>query len=332
MIGQKHAVNTLISLRKGDASRGALVALAAFLTSAGTAVPLLPHETLSALLFLAGAALALVLLAVPANPATNDFRTVKSPPAAAQERRLTPSPALFAELFQRADAATLTDRAALARLTAQMSHELRTPLNAVLGFSELIANEVCGPLGTSCYAGYARDIHASGRILLKSAEDALAITSLLTSSERRLPRTSRLNDTINDAILFHADDLRRDGITLNIVNDGNAYIIADAQTVRQLMVNLIADLCPGATPGSVLTIVSRSAGETIEVGLELSGAGCKSGPEEAASFSLTLARTLAELAGSPLTERITGEGSRTLTLTFASAVQSDFFGSEGHAW
>ncbi len=41
---------------------------------------------------------------------------------------------------------------------ANMSHELRTPLNAIIGFSQVMADEVLGPLGSPRYAGYARDI------------------------------------------------------------------------------------------------------------------------------------------------------------------------------
>ena len=43
-----------------------------------------------------------------------------------------------------------------------MSHELRTPLNAILGFSEVMANEVLGPMENKTYRDYANDIHGSG--------------------------------------------------------------------------------------------------------------------------------------------------------------------------
>jgi two-component system cell cycle sensor histidine kinase PleC len=36
-----------------------------------------------------------------------------------------------------------------------MSHELRTPLNAILGFSEIIAQECFGPVGSQRYRDYA---------------------------------------------------------------------------------------------------------------------------------------------------------------------------------
>ncbi len=322
----RHASKTLDTLGKGDASRGALTALAGLLAVCGAALPLLPAAATSLILLTASITLMMMVAshrqaasrATIADDATGDA-------TAAVERRLTPAPTLFAEFFLRADAPTLADRAALARLTAQMSHELRTPLNAVIGFSEIMANEVCGPLGSSCYAGYAKDIHASGRKLLKISEDALAITSLLTSSDRRAIDTGiSLESAIEDAIAFHAADLDRLGIALQHRPLDDAAVLADVQTVRQLVVNLIADLAVTAAPGSLLTVTEIAAGEMIEVDIELAGPRLDRQPE-ADGFSLTLARTLAELAGSPLVEATASDGTRTLKVSFTSAAQRDFF-------
>ena len=49
---------------------------------------------------------------------------------------------------------------------ANMSHELRTPLNAVIGFSDMMRNELLGPVGNPQYLSYAKDIHNSGEHLL----------------------------------------------------------------------------------------------------------------------------------------------------------------------
>ena len=64
---------------------------------------------------------------------------------------------------------------------AQMSHELRTPLNAVIGFSELMLRELHGPLGNARYQEYAHHICESGGRLLKSSEEALAVTEAMTA-------------------------------------------------------------------------------------------------------------------------------------------------------
>ena len=66
--------------------------------------------------------------------------------------------AISDEARRRAEEANL----AKSRFLATMSHELRTPLNAILGFSEVMKNEVLGPIDNANYKDYAADIHASG--------------------------------------------------------------------------------------------------------------------------------------------------------------------------
>jgi two-component system cell cycle sensor histidine kinase PleC len=61
---------------------------------------------------------------------------------------------------------------------ANMSHELRTPLNAILGFSEIIARECLGPIGSPRYKEYASDIHASGAHLLSLINELLDVAKI----------------------------------------------------------------------------------------------------------------------------------------------------------
>ena len=61
---------------------------------------------------------------------------------------------------------------------ANMSHELRTPLNAVIGFSDMMQNELLGPVGNPQYISYAKDIHSSGEHLLGLINDILDISKI----------------------------------------------------------------------------------------------------------------------------------------------------------
>lgn len=61
---------------------------------------------------------------------------------------------------------------------ANMSHELRTPLNAIIGFSEIIKNQVMGPIEQNIYMEYATDIHQSGKSLLKTINEILDISKI----------------------------------------------------------------------------------------------------------------------------------------------------------
>ena len=67
---------------------------------------------------------------------------------------------------------------AKSRFLANMSHELRTPLNAVIGFSEVIANEVLGRVTPARYREYAADIGNSGRHLLSLVSNVLDLAKV----------------------------------------------------------------------------------------------------------------------------------------------------------
>src|SRR5262249_25827047 len=78
------------------------------------------------------------------------------------------------EARRRAEAANI----AKSRFLATMSHELRTPLNAILGFSEVMKDELLGPMQNASYTQYAADIHASGRHLLQLINEILDLSRI----------------------------------------------------------------------------------------------------------------------------------------------------------
>ena len=57
-----------------------------------------------------------------------------------------------------------------------ISHELRTPLNAIIGFSDIMRQQMFGPLGTERYKTYADDIYDSGNHLLEIINTILDLT------------------------------------------------------------------------------------------------------------------------------------------------------------
>src|SRR3546814_3800788 len=61
---------------------------------------------------------------------------------------------------------------------ANMSHELRTPLNAIIGFSQVMVDQMLGPMGTRRYVEYADDINNSAKLLLAIINDILDVSKL----------------------------------------------------------------------------------------------------------------------------------------------------------
>src|SRR5205814_1288419 len=60
---------------------------------------------------------------------------------------------------------------------ANMSHELRTPLNAIIGFSEVLLQQMFGPLNEK-QADYMRDVLVSGQHLLGLINDVLDLSKV----------------------------------------------------------------------------------------------------------------------------------------------------------
>jgi signal transduction histidine kinase len=67
---------------------------------------------------------------------------------------------------------------------ANISHELRSPLNAITGFSELMREELFGPLGSPQYREYIGHVFDSAQHLLNVINDIAKVESGKLESRR----------------------------------------------------------------------------------------------------------------------------------------------------
>ncbi len=317
------------TVKRTTRAQGALSVHALLLVAAGLAIPLIAPETMMSALFAAAGAAAIV--AVLRSNDTDQHTAVS---AGAAHYLATPAvPAVpqtrFSELSDSAQPSNHRDRARWAELTAHMSHELRTPLNAVLGFSEMMSQEVCGPIGSRCYSDYARNIHSSGRMLLKSAEDALAITTLLTAPEqRRTPLATCLGTALNEATAFHAEDFAARNCSIVVMDVADLSVTAEPQIVRQLLINILADVNASIADANSVAISATADAAHVQLTVShMSVRGPSGGPSDGQTepFSILLARTLADLSGALFSIHTDRRGCQTIVVTFARATQQDFF-------
>jgi len=330
---QKRLANRLILLGKGEIWRGLAVACAGLLTAAGLLAPHLDEQILASVLLAAGAALAFIAGSRNFTNALNERENVKPsilPPSStpaphANAQRVRQYQGTLLELWScEGPRPAVSDAACWRKLTHRMSHELRTPLNAVIGFSELMESEVYGPLGCAQYHDYVRSIQASGRTLLKSAEDALAITNLLTRSTLR-GRESHANvrAAIDEMLAFHQAETRT--LSLDIAFDlaDAAEISGEAQTLRQILINLMSESIETAAPDGAVAIHCSASADEVFVTLAVEGIRQKTCTGED-SFSMVLARTLVQLSQGRLIER-NGGSDWSVTAIFPRTTQRDFF-------
>ena len=93
----------------------------------------------------------------------------------------------------------------LAFLSA-LSHELRTPLNTIGGFSEIMAEQMLGPLENPKYQEYVRDIRKSTAELRAIIEDSLKIPMLESAIRRGGSVERQLIDLSPDLICAFRDE------------------------------------------------------------------------------------------------------------------------------
>ena len=221
-------------------------------------------------------------------------------------------------------------RHARSDLLARVSHELRTPLNAVVGFSDLMGHEMFGPLGHPRYEEYVRHIRDSGQKLLKSTEDTLAITSLLTAAgEATNSEEVPLATLARDARLIVALDEQRRGMAIAYDIGNDIWVMAHRRVLRQVLVNLLSEALSRSSEASAIVVAARSVGDKVTISVTTSAARLVANDGHA-SLQICLARTLIELGGGELIEGRDLNGQWRATTILDRAAQRDFFLAPRH--
>lgn len=94
----------------------------------------------------------------------------------------------------------LRDSQSTADFVIRIAHDLRTPLNAILGFSDIIRDEILGPLDASPYRRVGDDIHTSGTELLTLIEYMQQVLKIEAGQVELAPERLRADLLIARAI------------------------------------------------------------------------------------------------------------------------------------
>lgn len=125
---------------------------------------------------------------------------------------------------------------------ANMSHELRSPLNAIIGFSDILQNELFGPLGHRRYREYAADIHHSGQHLLRLIGHILDLSKIEAGKMELSATVADPERIVQDAIRIASGAARSSGVTvtLEVVRPVES-LLADETKLRQVLINLLSN-------------------------------------------------------------------------------------------
>jgi PAS domain S-box-containing protein len=179
---------------------------------------------------------------------------------------------------------------------AHMSHELRTPLNAIIGFSEMIASEQFGPLGSKNYRDYAEDIHKSGYHLLDLINDVLDLSKIEAGRLELRESMVAVTDLVAECVslLRGRAELAHVSLTADLPRT-LPLLRADERAVKQVMLNLLSNAVKFTPPGGlVVARAEHRQGESLALSVTDSGIGMS--PDEVAIAMTPFGQVDSELA------------------------------------
>jgi signal transduction histidine kinase len=157
---------------------------------------------------------------------------------------------------------------------ASMSHELRTPLNAILGFSEIIKDELFGPVGMHQYVDYANDVHKSGQHLLDLINDVLDLSKIQAGRVEMREERLDLAELLADAISLTRERAFKGAVSLvSEAPPHGPFVLADRRLIKQILLNLLSNAIKFTPQGGRVTAKAFSDADGIGIAIQDTGIG-----------------------------------------------------------
>jgi signal transduction histidine kinase len=152
---------------------------------------------------------------------------------------------------------------------ANMSHELRTPLNAIIGFSEVISNELFGPITNEKYLEYIKDIHTSSLHLLSIINDVLDMSKIEAGKVELTKEMVHIGNLITDVMRMVHERAQSREIELSAqLPEEEVEVWADERSMKQILLNLLSNAIKFSKDGDrvcVRLIASRPDNTVLEI-------------------------------------------------------------------
>jgi signal transduction histidine kinase len=233
-------------------------------------------------------------------------------------------------LIERAEALEAADRLKTAFIS-HVSYELRTPLTNIIGFSELLASPIAGPL-TERQRDYLGDIRLSGRTLLAIIDDILDLATIDAGTLELKLSPVKVREVIEQAVQGVEERLKQNNVALDIsIEPGVDTFVADGRRVTQMLYNLLSNAIGFSEAGGNIALGCGRQNSMIAFTVEDQGVGIPADYQQTvfdrfesrshgsrhrgAGLGLSIVKSLAELHGGTVSlDSAPGRGTRVTVL------------------
>src|SRR5258708_24479530 len=125
---------------------------------------------------------------------------------------------------------------------ANMSHELRTPLNSILGFSEILKDNLAGALSDKQRIECLDAIHASGAHLLQLINDVLDMSKIGAGRMDLMLEQFPVDSAMREVVTVVESLAGRKNIDLTVATEPDDLVVyADKGKFKQVIYNLLSN-------------------------------------------------------------------------------------------
>ena len=150
---------------------------------------------------------------------------------------------------------------------ANMSHEIRTPLNAILGFSEILDEQV----QDQTQKGFLDSIRSSGKTLLSLINDILDLSRVEAGRMQFLYEPIRMATLLDDLESMFKQRIQSKGLDLSFKLEPQVpdVVVIDENRVKQILINLIGNAVKFTETGTITVWVNAEGNSQDEATVDL---------------------------------------------------------------
>ncbi|HEV2576287.1 MAG TPA: PAS domain S-box protein [Acidobacteriaceae bacterium] len=155
---------------------------------------------------------------------------------------------------------------------ASVSHELRTPLHTILGFTDLLGEELEGTLNETQRA-FVRHIHRDSEHLLGLINDVLDLSRIESGGLRLHTESLSVREAILEAVSGIKPHADAKPVEVRADDPGDLRVIADSVRLRQILYNLLSNAVKFTAVGGSVTVGAEGNGTAVRVTVTDTGIG-----------------------------------------------------------
>jgi cell cycle sensor histidine kinase DivJ len=188
------------------------------------------------------------------------------------------------------------------RFLASITHELRTPLNAIIGFSDMMNNEVFGPVGHTKYKEYAEHIRESGLHLVDLVSDLLDMSKIEAGKFSIERQKIELRPLLDECVAMVSGAAAEAGVNVVCDAERGLYLNADRRAIKQAVVNLLSNAVKFTLSEGTVTLAAVSTQDGAAITVADTGVGIP------ASELGRIGKPFEQVAGTKTAQKGTGLG------------------------